>query len=855
MRDNIHWLLKYQLFGCLFGHWNLISGQVRYSVPEELQPGAFVGDIAFDLGLDLKQLSARSLRVAPSPRKQYVDINLENGNLFVNENIDREQLCGTRNDCILSLNVVLENPPTLHQVEVEILDVNDNAPSFPKSQVRLEISEIMAPGARFPLEVARDPDIGTNSLQTYQLLPSEYFILDVQTRSGKRKLPVLVLQRPLDRETLPRHDLTLLAEDGGVPVRSGKLRVTIEVQDANDNIPVFSQSVYLVSLLESTPTGTLIIKLNATDLDEGTNGEITYMISSHSSENVPEFFHVNSKTGEVRLKKRLDYEQCKFFEINVQAVDNGPNAMPQQCDVLVNVTDVNDNVPDMTLTSSSSIVSENASVGTVVALLHVEDKDAEQNGQVQCHISGNLPFKLDSTSENFSRLIIQRTLDRETISRYDITITCTDAGNPALTAKETLRVIVSDVNDNAPMFTQPVYTVNIVENNVIGASISSLTALDPDVGQNARLNFSMLPSNVYNTSIASYISVNPKSGVILAQRSFDYEQLKEFKIYVQVHDSGLPPLSSNALVHIIIVDQNDNAPVIVNPLPKYGSTAIETISRFAEPGYLVVKVSAIDADVGQNARLSYHISEATHRNLFTISADTGEIWTIRGVGSRDSSKQRLVIFVKDHGIPPLSASITIVLYVNGGENFSSATSLSEDLYFSPGLNFYLVIALGTTSIVFLLILIILTVKVYKHPNNDGHTYCSQNHCCCFETRNSLNGIQKASRSLQIPPNYVEVFGGDPLSQSFRYESCSTLHSNKRDFTTPQTYSMSTAVQYTQKNPDGNLNARVAEPEESNETVKFKQYPAQLYMLPALRNEQNPYWSNSNEFFYQSGTEM
>ncbi|XP_069753899.1 uncharacterized protein [Narcine bancroftii] len=848
VRDNIHWLVKYQLFGCLFGHWILVSAQIRYSVPEELQAGAFVGNIAIDLGLGLKQLSARSLRVALGPRKRYVDVNLENGLLFVNERIDREQLCGSSNDCVLSLSAVLEDPLSLHQVEVEILDVNDNAPSFPKSQVRLEISEIMTPGARFPLEAARDPDIGTNSLQTYQLFPNEYFIVDVQTRHGKGMLPVLVLQKPLDRETMPNHELTLLAEDGGVPVRSGRLQVTIEVQDANDNIPVFSQSVYRVSLLESSPTGTLIITLNATDLDDGTNGEITYMISSHSSENVPELFRIDSKSGELRLKRRLDYEQCNFFEINVQAVDNGPYGIPQHCDVLVDVIDVNDNSPEITLSSSINTVSEDASVGTIVALLRVEDKDSGENGEVVCQIPSEVPFKLDSSMEKFSRLILQHLLDRETTSRYDITITCTDAGNPALTSRETVRVDISDINDNAPMFTQPMYMVNVMENNVRGASIFSMSAFDQDVGENARLNFSILPSLVENSSIASYITINSENGVLFAQRSFDYEQLKEFKVYVQVHDSGFPPLTSNASVHVAILDQNDNAPVIVNPLLKYGSTATDTISRFAEPGNLVIKVSATDADAGQNARLNYFIFEATHPNLFTISTGTGEIWTIRGFESKDASKQRLVVVVKDDGIPSLSGTVTIVLSVKGSETFSSATSLSKDRDFSPDLNFYLVIALGTTSLIFLVVLMILAVKVHKSRNCVGRQYNSPTLCWCFTTRNPLTGIQKASRNLQIPPNYVEVFGGDPLSQRFRYESCSTLQSVKGDFPSRQTCGQSAAMQYVQKKYVENKNAGTTKLEESNCSVNIE-------ILPALRKDQNLDWWNIIEFLHQSGAEI
>ncbi|XP_072120762.1 protocadherin alpha-C2-like [Mobula birostris] len=804
MRDNINWLVKYQIFYCLITTWDIVYGQIRYSAPEELQRGAFVGNIAIDLGFDLKQLSARKLRVAPSPKKQYVDVNLENGVLFVNERIDREQLCGPSPQCVLSFNVVLENPLGLHQLEVEILDINDNSPSFPKQQIRLEISESRAPGARFPLEAAHDPDIGTNSLQTYQLLPNEYFVVDVQVHDGIGKFPVLVLQRALDRETISTHRLTLLAEDGGVPVRSGTVQVTVIVNDANDNPPVFSQSVYKVNMLESAPIGTLIITLNATDLDDGPNGEITYVLSSHNSAAVRELVVVNSKTGEIRLKRQLDYEQSKTFMINLQAVDSGPYPTPQHCLVLVDVIDVNDNAPQLSVTSISNSVTENAPVGAIVALLSAEDKDSGQNGHVECRIPNHLPFKLDSPVKNSWKLLVQHVLDRETTSSYDITVTCTDAGTPPLTSKETIQVQVSDVNDNAPSFTQSVYTANVMENNVIGGSIFSVTAFDPDRGLNARLKYTIL-----NSSLASYVSINSQSGVIYAQRSYDYEMLKNFQVYVGVQDSGIPPLTSNVTIDVVILDQNDNAPVIVHPLLEYGSAVMETMNRFAEPGYLVVKVSATDADTGQNARLSYHIFQATHRDLFTISAETGEVWTIRDIQIKDAPKQRLVIVVKDHGTPSLSATVTIAISMTGSETISSATGLSKDRELSPKLNFYLVIALGSTSIIFLVILITLAIKVH---NNRNGMECQYNICCCMETSNFLNGTQKASRSLQIPPNYVEVFGGDPLSQSFRYESCSTLQTVKRNFTAPHKHGPSAGIPLAQQEPLEKESAGMVNPE-------------------------------------------
>ncbi|XP_051869348.1 protocadherin beta-15-like isoform X1 [Pristis pectinata] len=771
--SKIHWLLKWSLFYFVLSSWVLVSGQIRYSIPEELQLGAFVGNIADDLDLDVKELAARSFRIVSKPRKQYLDVNLDNGILYVKEKIDREQLCGSNPACTLFLEAVIEDPLTVYHFQVEILDVNDNAPSFPQTQFRLEISEVVAQGARFALESAHDPDAGVNSVQTYQLNDNEYFTIDVQSRRGDGKLPVLVLQRLLDREKQRIHKLVLIAKDGGIPEKSGTAQIIVIVQDANDNAPVFQQSEYRTKLLENTPKGTLVIKLNATDLDDGPNGEIAYSFSSHASNRVREMFSVDSRTGEIRVKGNLDYEENYVFEVNVQATDKGSFATPAYCEVLVDVIDINDNAPEVTLTSIFSPVSEDALPGTVVALFNVNDQDSGDNGQVHCQILSGSAFKLDSSLTNYYRLLTEQRLDRETISNYDVTIVCSDSGTPPLTSKKSIRVEISDINDNAPRFTQSTYTAYVTENNAIGSSIFSVTAIDPDANQNSQLSYSILETWDQVLPVSAYVNINSETGVIYAQKSFDYEQLKNFQICVRAQDSGSVSLSGNVSVDVIVLDQNDNAPVIIQPLPEYGSTVMETVSRFAEPGYLVAKVSATDADSGQNARLTYQIFKATDSGLFTISSDSGDIWTIRGVLDKDLRKQRLVVVVKDNGEPALSATITIIISLeqSKSELLSEVDSLSEEAVLASDTNFYLVIALGLISVVFLAILVVLAIKV--HRNRRGF---DERNSCCFVARS-----RKTSRSLQIPPNYVEVFGGDPLSQSFRYDTCSTTHTIKGDF--------------------------------------------------------------------------
>ncbi|XP_078087833.1 uncharacterized protein LOC144505587 [Mustelus asterias] len=777
-----HWLLKWSLLHCAFCLWDLISCQIRYSIPEELQLGAFVGNIADDLGLNVKELAARSFRIVPGPRKQYFDLNLNNGILSVKEYIDREQLCGSSETCPVSLETVIEKPFSLYDVEVEILDVNDNAPIFPKKQFRIEIFEGASPGTRYALQRANDPDVGTNSLQSYQLDANQYFTLNVESRNGNDDMPVLVLKMSLDREKISSHRLVLIAKDGGVPERSGSAEIIISVKDANDNTPVFSQSVYNISLSESAPKGALVIKINATDLDAGPNGEILYSFSNHASGRVRELFSLDSKTGEIRIRGNLNYEENKRFELNVQAMDKGPYAVPAYCHVLLHIVDINDNAPEVTVSTLFSPVTEDAVPGTVVALISATDKDSGENGQVKCKTAENVPFQLDSSSKKYLTLRTKQGLDRENVSRYEVTVLCSDSGSPPLTSQKVILVEVSDINDNTPRFSRPLYTAYVMENNVIGTSIFSVTAFDPDLNQNSRLNYSIQPTQVQDQSVFSYVHMQSEKGTIISQRSFDYERLKSFQFEVQVTDSGVPSLSSTVTVELVILDQNDNAPVIVHPLPEYGSTVTEIVSRFAEPGYLVAKVSATDVDSGQNARLTYEIRQATEPGLFTMSPDTGEIWTTRGIMSKDATRQRLVIAAKDNGSPPLSATMTIILSLTEGdtEMLSDVSILSEDSGSVSDISFFLVISLGITSSIFLVVLIILALKLKNNRNIFGAQNGFRNTCCCLNGRNSMNGVQKASRNLEIVPNYVEVFGGDPLSQSFRYDSCSSSGTAKRD---------------------------------------------------------------------------
>ncbi|XP_047586254.1 protocadherin gamma-A7 isoform X1 [Lutra lutra] len=683
------------------------AGHILYSVPEETDKGSFVGNIAKDLGLEPGELEERGVRIISRGRTQLFALNPRSGSLVTADRIDREELCAQSARCLVNFNILMDKM-NLHPVEVEIIDVNDNAPRFLTEEMTVKITENTAPGMRFPLNEARDPDVGTNSLQSYQLNPNHHFSLVVQTGDDGGKYPELVLERVLDREEEAVHHLLLTASDGGDPPRSQTAHIQVTVVDVNDHAPVFSLPQYQATVPENVPVGTRLLMVHAVDLDEGVNGEVTYSFRK-ITQKILQIFQLNPHTGELSTLEGLDYEESSYYEMEVQAQD-GPGSITR-AKVMITILDVNDNAPEVTVTSVSNSVPEDTPPGTVVALFYLQDRDSGKNGEVTCTISENLPFKLERSIDNYYRLMTAKNLDREKCSVYNITLIATDGGTPPLSSETHISMNVADTNDNPPAFPQSSYSVYIPENNPRGASIFSVTASDPDSQENSRVTYSLSEDTLQGASLSSYVSINSDTGILYALYSFDYEQFRDLQLRVTAQDSGDPPLSSNVSLSIFIVDQNDNTPEILYPtLPTEGSTGVELAPRSAELGYLVTKVVAVDRDSGQNAWLSYRLLKASEPGLFAVGLHTGEVRTARALLDRDALKQSLVVAVQDHGQPPLSATVTLTVAVADSipdvlaDLGSIGTPADPD---DADLTLYLVVAVAAVSCVFLAFVIVL----------------------------------------------------------------------------------------------------------------------------------------------------
>ncbi|XP_042165386.1 protocadherin beta-16-like isoform X39 [Oncorhynchus tshawytscha] len=768
---------KWQLY-LLLSVWfhRYVDGQVRYSIPEEMTKGSFVGNIVQDLGLEVKRLKSGRARIFSEDSREYIGLNADKGTLLVKDRIDREELCAQVAPCSLHFQIILENPVELHRIDVEILDINDNSPVFPSKEIRLQISEGSLSGTRFPLENAMDPDVEMNSIQTYSLLPSDHFTLKQHSHSDGSKYLEMVLQTMLDRETNEQHILVLTAVDGGNPQKSGTVKIYIQVLDINDNAPVFSSVLYKSSLSEDTPKGTVILRVSATDSDKGTNGEVVYSFS-HSTVSASDLFTVDPLTGEIKVNGKLDFETNKQHKISVQAMDRG--SLTDSCKVQLDILDINDNDPVITLITFSNPIPEDASPETVIAMLNIKDLDSGRNGHIKCSVNSDLPFRIKSSSSNIYSLVTDQMLDREMVSEYNITITAVDEGFPPRSTNKTLTLRISDVNDNAPVFERHSYSAYVRENNSPGVSIFSLTASDKDTGNNARISYFIDDSHKDGLSASTFISVNSESGVIHAVRAFDYEQIKEFKICIKVQDGGSPPLSTNVTLTVFIQDQNDNAPQVLYPVQTGGSLGAEMVPRSADVGYLVTKVVAVDVDSGQNAWLSYKLQKATDRALFEVGLQNGEIRTIRQVIDKDAVKQKLTVVVEDNGQPSRSATVNVNVAVADSfpEVLSELTDFTQDKEYNNNLTFYLILALAVVSLLFIFSIIsIISVKLYRWKQNKL--------------------FYKSAANLPVIPYYPPVYPDgtmETLQRVYNYEVCGTTDSRMSDVKFARPCSQNTLV--------------------------------------------------------------
>ncbi|XP_019118666.2 protocadherin-8 isoform X1 [Larimichthys crocea] len=713
------WIFIFSIHLFLFASLAQSEGNtIRYQTNEEGAPGTVIGNLAKDMSLSLSHSSKTNFRMMKQFNDSFIRVRESDGELTVGERIDRERICRHTPQCLITFDVVnfSKDRYKLIHVEVEIKDINDNSPEFPNKESIVEISENAAVGSRIPLDPAVDADVGSNYIQSYQISVNSHFTIDVLLRADGVKYAELVLMKELDRETQSSYTVDLVATDGGNPYRSGSTKITIRVTDFNDNSPVFDQNSFSVSLPEDAPVGTVILDLNAVDADEGLNGEVVYGFGKQVSHEIRELFQVDNKSGRLTLRSPVDFEDKSTYELDVQGTDLGPNPTPSVCKIIIHVTDVNDNAPEISITPMTSIttgiayISEAADKDSLVALISTLDRDSGVNSQVHCTLYGHDHFKLRQAYEDSYMIVTAATLDRERISEYNLTVMAEDFGSPPLRKITQYTIRLSDENDNAPHFTKAVNEVSVVENNAPGAYITTVEATDADLGINGKITYRLVDSLIMGSPLNTFVSLNSVSGSIYALRSFNYEVMKQLDIHIQASDGGSPQLQSTAVIRLKIVDQNDNQPSIIEP-PLYKGSAEVFLPKDAPAGYVVTQIKATDADEGINAQLSYKITEGGHLG-FSINKDTGKVHVSRQLTYDLADNVKVTVSVSDKGSPSLTSTAIIHLsFIEGTlPSMPSLTQNGSEELFEWDMSIAIIIVLaGSCSLLLLAIILITTI--------------------------------------------------------------------------------------------------------------------------------------------------
>ena len=646
------------------------EGVINFRIEENEPLGSLIGNIA----QQLRTLENVSSEIRENTHFTFLNPNAANNIYFAldpssgelttsSEKIDRETVCPYKVDCSLEINVAVKSAEGFFDVatiRVEILDINDNKPTFPKSLVVLNVSENIPAGKEYPLDKAEDADMwGNNSIQSYELIQEgDLFKLEVEKhRYGSYSLK-LILEQSLDREMIDFYAMAVVAKDGGDPVREGVLNIEVNIIDANDNSPIFEKDYYNVTVKESISPGTVILRLSASDADDGKNKEISYRFGEKQSDIdvIRRLFYVNENSGELSVIHDLHSEQSESFEFFVEAVDHGDPVGVNQTAVLVKIEDAGNNAPVITLhlLASDKIgfvnLSESEKPGAFVAHINVEDTDSGENGNVSCRSENNF-FGIEKLPVRGYKIVLVKSLDRETLPLHEITVTCYDNGTPSLSSSVSFLVSVKDANDNAPKFTKDTYKASNHENNDMHDTIIEVSATDKDIGNNKLFEYFLHPEDE-----TGLLSVNNNTGIVYATDRLDRETDPLIVFRVIAIDKGDPKMTGTATVSLTVLDENDNIPHIIPARPKL--KIMENMPADTSLGFLVGK----DNDEGLNSKLSFSIAPVSTTFPFKLTP-SGEFRTTKALDRELQNRYEIPVTVSDLGLKPLSNTQYVTITV------------------------------------------------------------------------------------------------------------------------------------------------------------------------------------------------
>ncbi|KAK2169182.1 hypothetical protein LSH36_12g31003 [Paralvinella palmiformis] len=637
---------------------------VKYSIEEEVPKGTLIGNVLKDSHLKRTLGSSVINEIYFSflaDVELAIAIEPKTGVLKTSGRIDRENIsnCYSSETCEVTVDVAVQ-PVKYFQiikVTIEILDINDNVPMFPENEITHPILESAEPGSSFAIPTATDLDSPKFGVLRYELESHRNtFGIRVQENVDGSLDVRLTIERRLDRERRHRYRIKVVAYDGGQPPKQGRTNIVIPILDSNDNSPVFDRPVYDVNIPENLAPGTSVIQVQAADPDLGQNGKVQYKFSIQSENLYGHMLAINPTSGEIFVKGELDREKVAVCNLVVTARDQGPNAVPADTTVVVTITDINDNAPEIlvsTLGSSRPNVAktpEDADVGTFVAHVSVSDPDEGANGQVNCTLN-DYTFSLEQTFEKEYQIVTSRVLDRESIPQYRLEIVCTDKGRQQQVTRKRITVVIGDVNDNSPKFTQKSYTATMLENNMIGVTVLQTLATDMDAGSNGEIRYRL------SEDVHGIFDVDSQTGAILTKARVDREITQQFEFHVMATDLGHPAKSSFAPILINIEDVDDELPRFVRPTFSF------RIAENQPVGSEVGKVTAVDLDVPPNNQFYYAFLNEELSGAFFLNSKTGQITSQQDLDRETQDSYRLIIGVMDQNEPSMSSTAVVNIQI------------------------------------------------------------------------------------------------------------------------------------------------------------------------------------------------
>ena len=660
------WIIFCTLFSAAITQDRVVLN-IEFKIYEEQRVGSPIGNVAAEsnIGNDNGYTFTILDNTDDKQVKSKIHLNSTTGELATAKVINRETECSFETVCDISFEVAANGYLyRVLSVKISILDMNDNTPKFEESNKHFELSESKPVDYEITLTPATDLDMGENNgVVGYEFSPfssnTEDFSLKYE-KSGSAESLSLVLVNTLDHETKENYRLLILAKDAGVPIRTGTLTVSIDVLDENDNKPQFLDPVLNVTVTEDIAVGKVIVALQAKDIDSGKNGEVFYQLKKDQTADILDSFEVNENTGELSVAAKLDYDRDAAHKtILIVATDKGDYPQSSTATVYLTVIDVGNNPPQITLTflepeisPNVILVSENSPMNKTVVHVNVEDTDTGQNGNVTCLTYNTYLGMKEVTSSNGRKgykVFVQHLLNRESMDKHNVTVTCIDGGD--MESSVAFVVSVKDENDNFPIFSTYIYKASVLENVTYGAEIIRVNATDADVDDNGRVTFA-----IANDSATDF-EVEENTGIIRARKSFDRETEAQEVFKVLAMDHGKTPKTSTATVMLNILDVND-------VVPKFTVMDPFEVKENLPPNTYVNTVTATDNDLGDNKKLTFYLIPNINGDVIPFDVfEDGRIHTNRELDREYKNKYEFEVGVRDHGIPSLNSSVKVTVNV------------------------------------------------------------------------------------------------------------------------------------------------------------------------------------------------